>query len=309
MKPLVPTELTQPVELVGVFTPTMAGTYQLVTNFPAQWYNYTGFNYGMPVTSATYYEEGHSEVLELIVEDVQVQYYPGANLPDEYWTRPIDSQLREWNTIAGNWLMSPANIVCTLQRRSTKHSSHSVEKYPHNFGGLVGGELGDHSFETGDAYEGYWSNSVVVAGKLYYKQIQKRLSRPRSRCNRPSQPVKKLWCKTLGNNEQVAFGQTFFWSSYNYHGTFDYIWTLDSAPGLMGLSATNWHAYDPTNGELVYSMENVPGGFLEVGPNGEFLIYTVNVNGGYMTMWNSTHVVSDSGSWMAGFSGAGFGTL
>ncbi|WNZ28360.1 MAG: hypothetical protein IAX21_06705 [Candidatus Bathyarchaeota archaeon] len=56
-----------------VYTPTMAGTYELVTNFPAQWYNYTGFYYGFPVSSATYYEEGTSDVLELIVEDVQVE--------------------------------------------------------------------------------------------------------------------------------------------------------------------------------------------------------------------------------------------
>ena len=289
-----------------VYTPTMAGTYELVTNFPAQWYNYTGFYYGMPVNSATYYEEGHSDVLELIVEDVQVEYYPASNLPNEYWTRPIDSQLREWNTIAGNWLMSPANLYAPYND-DAPNTVHILWRNQLTTGGLVGGELGDHSFETGDAYEGYWSNSVVVAGKLYYNKYKS---------GYPVQEVvavdlhtgEEIWCKTLGNNEQVAFGQTFFWSSYNYHGTFDYIWTLDSAPGMMGLSATNWHAYDPTNGELVYSMENVPGGFLEVGPNGEFLIYTVNKNAGWMTMWNSTHVVSDAGSWMAGFSGAGFGT-
>ncbi|MCW4023031.1 MAG: PQQ-binding-like beta-propeller repeat protein [archaeon] len=287
-----------------VFTPSMAGTYQLVTNFPAQWYNYTGTYYGMPVTYATYYEEAHSDVLELIVEDVQVEYYPAASLPEEYWTRPIDSQLREWNTIAGNWLMTPDNLYAQYND-DAPNTVHILWRKTLTTGGLVGGELGDHSFETGDAYEGFWSNSVVVAGKLYYNKYKS---------GYPTQEVvavdlhtgEELWCKTLGNNEQVAYGQTFFWSSYNYHGTFDYIWTLDSAPGIMGLSSTNWHAYDPINGELVYSMEGVPGGHLVVGPNGEFLIYTVG--SGYMTMWNSTHVVSDSGSWMAGFSGAGFGT-
>jgi len=290
----------------GVFTPTMAGTYKLVTNFPAQWYNYTGFYYGMPVESATYYEEAHSEVLELIVEDVQIEYYPAANLPEEYWTRPIDSQLREWNTIAGNWLMTPNNL-CAPYNDEAPNTVHILWRNTLTTGGLVGGELGAHSFETGDAYEGFWSNSVVLGGKLYYNKYKS---------GYPTQEVvaidlhtgEELWCKTLGNNEQVAFGQTMFWSSYNYHGTFDYIWTLDSAPGLMGLSANNWHAYDPINGELVYSMENVPGGHLVIGPNGEFLIYTVNLNAGWMTMWNSTHVVSDSGSWMGGFSGAGYGT-
>ncbi|WNZ28361.1 MAG: PQQ-like beta-propeller repeat protein [Candidatus Bathyarchaeota archaeon] len=202
--------------------------------------------------------------------------------------------------------MTPENLYAPYNDEAP-NTVHILWRKTLTTGGLVGGELGDHSFESGDAYEGFWSNSVVLAGNLYYNKYKS---------GYPIQEVvavdlhtgEELWCKTLGNNEQVAYGQTLFWSSFNYHGTFDYIWTLESAPGLMGLSATTWHAYDPINGELVYSMENVPGGLLKVGQNGEFLIYTVNLNAGWMSMWNSTHVVSDSGSWMAGFSGSGFGT-
>lgn len=45
-----------------------------------------------------------SEILELVVREEPREYYPGHPLPNEYWTRPIDAQIREWSTISGNFL-------------------------------------------------------------------------------------------------------------------------------------------------------------------------------------------------------------
>ncbi|PVX25914.1 MAG: hypothetical protein CW691_03120 [Candidatus Bathyarchaeum sp.] len=281
----------------GIFTPTMAGTYSLVTNFPAQWYNYTGFGLMGPVSSAIYYEASTSEPLELIVQDMSIDYYPQANLPNEYWTRPIDAQLREWSRIAGNWLSTPANLYAPYND-DAPNTPHILWRQKLTTGGLVGGDLGPQAYECGDAYEGFWSSSVVLGGVVYYNKYKSGF---------PTQEVvavdlhtgEELWCKPLGNNEPLAFGQNFYWSSYNYHGTFDYLWTT---------VGTTWNAYDPINGNLIYSMENVPSGTRVTGPRGEFYIYTVDLVNGWMTLWNSSRVISSSGSWIGGFMGGGFGT-
>jgi len=79
------------------YTPTMAGTYKLQTHFPAQWYNFSQFDFFsfQMQTVNTYYEADDSPVLELVVNEEPPVYWPGVPLPTEYWTRPIDSQNRE----------------------------------------------------------------------------------------------------------------------------------------------------------------------------------------------------------------------
>ncbi len=58
-----------------------------------QWYNTT--------TGKVYYKESYSPEVELVVQEEPLPYYPGAPLPNEYWSRPINvAQLREWYTIS-----------------------------------------------------------------------------------------------------------------------------------------------------------------------------------------------------------------
>jgi hypothetical protein len=278
-----------------VYVPTMTGTYTFVTNFPEQDYN-----------NVTYLESS-SAPLELVVQEERVEYYPSFSLPNEYWSRPIDAQFREWYSISGNWLWGTGLSSGIDQPNSYApyndgpETAHILWTKKLTTGGLVGGALYDHAYEDGDAYEGLWSNSIILNGILYYNKYKS---------GYPIQEVvavdvhtgEEQWCKTVGDNERIAFGQTFYWTSYNYHGAFDYIWTTISGP-----SGTTWKAYDPTNGVFVYGMENVPSGTTLIGPKGELYKYTVNLANGWMTLWNSSRVVSDSGSWMGGFMGSGYG--
>ena len=76
-----------------IFVPTMAGNYTLQTHYPEQ---------EMPITSSgvpagTVMQASDSDKLTLVVTEEPREYYPGAPLPTEYWTRPIDDQLREWS--------------------------------------------------------------------------------------------------------------------------------------------------------------------------------------------------------------------
>ncbi len=85
----------------ALYTPTMVGTYYLKTHFPGQWFNITATN------SNTFYKESYSPELALIVQEDSIPYYSPAPLPTEYWTRPINEQLREWTVISGNWRTNP----------------------------------------------------------------------------------------------------------------------------------------------------------------------------------------------------------
>ncbi len=75
---------------------------------------------------------------------------------------------------------------------------------------------------------------------------------------------KELWFK---NNTFLSFGQILYFNSFNYDGVFDYLWDA---------SGPVWNAYDPFNGEWLYSMTNVPSGARVFGPSGEILIYEID---------------------------------
>ena len=294
-----------------VFVPDQVGTYHIQTHFPEQEFpSRLG-----AIEAGTIMQASTSEVLDLIVTSEASAVYPGHSLPTEYWSRPIDAQLREWYTISGNWLEAWPYVPWDTTARIAPYNDgpetgHIVwAKDLIAMGGLVGGDLGEHGFESGDAYEGKWLPPLIIGGVLYYNQYQ---SGGGTNVEQIVVAVdlrtgEEIWARPLidpnGDNRRIDFGQTFFFSSYNYHGVFSYLW----AP-----AGSTWHAFDPSTGRWVYSMENVPSGFRVRGPKGEIYIYTVNQNGGWMTLWNSSRVVTyqrggaQGGSWLWGREGSIF---
>ena len=264
------------------FTPDMTGTYYLQVNFPQQDYrNET-------------YSASTSEKLALVVTQEPVPFYPGQALPSEYWARPIDSQLREWYSLAGSWVATPLNMY--QPNNAGPESSHILWTRPigDTMGGLAGGDTEEHGYGTGDAYEGKWAGSVIISGVLYYNKYATFTAGSTS----PQQAVvavdlhtgKELWTKTLPvGNQRIAFGQVLFWNSLNYQGAFSYLWVT---------AGTNWFAFEPLTGDLKYNMTNVPGGTNYYGPNGEILKYSLTNIGNAsnpnwrLLRWNSTQVVA-----------------
>ncbi len=292
-----------------VFVPTKAGTYTLTTHFPTQDYTWLGMAYFDPsLTGTITYLASESEPLELLVQADQIQYYPGNSLPKEYWSRPIDAQLWEWTSIAANWVWGGGTYGGSsipnyyAPYNDGPETPHVIWTKKLTTGGLVGGALGYQSYECGDAYEGFFGSSVIINGVLYYNKFK---------ANYPVQRVvavdihtgEELWEKTLGDNERIAFGQTFYWDSYNYHGTFDYIWTSVSS-GYFG--PTTWKAYDAYTADHLFSIEGPPSGTQMYGPKGEIYIYSLDTTAGTLSLWNSSRTISDSGSWMGGFGAPGY---
>jgi hypothetical protein len=280
-----------------VFIPDQVGTYYLQTNFPAQWFNWsTATNGGANI----YYEASTSEKLALnVTEASTVQFYQAQPLPTEYWTRPINDQLRDWYTISGSWLAPTRNEGPYVPNEANApDTAHILWAKPQTIGGLVGNTYGTEGYENGDAYEGLWGyGSPVIMGGIVYYNNDKDSGTANSTHTVSAvdqRTGETLWSKELINpinnqSQSLQFGQILTWNSYNYQGAFSYLWTT---------SGTTWNAFDPFTGEWEYSMTNVPSGTQIRGPNGEFLIYTIDSVRGWMTMWNSTRVVSTDGSFL-----------
>ncbi|MCJ7561293.1 hypothetical protein MUO79_11880, partial [Candidatus Bathyarchaeota archaeon] len=154
-----------------VYVPSTVGNYTFQTHFPAQWYNWTiPPMFDPEIYGNIWYEASDSEKVQLVVTAEPVPEYPATPLPTEYWTRPINAQHYTWNTISANWLNRPPNAFAA-NNDDAPESSHILWAKPLSTGGLAGGFLGDHSAETGDAYEGKFVNTVVINGILYYNRF------------------------------------------------------------------------------------------------------------------------------------------
>jgi outer membrane protein assembly factor BamB len=266
------------------FTPSTAGTYYLQTNFPEQKCKYTAA--GIPANTTMLASQ--SEKLPLVVTEEARTFYPDVPLPEEYWTRPVNTQFRAWGAISGNWLTTPNNRYAPYN--DGPESPHVLWAQPLAEGGVVGGDLGANGYETGDAYEGKYIGNVIINGVVYMNRQIAQNAMTAFNSTTIEQTVvamdlqtgEIIWEKVLGDNERVAFGQTMYWQTMNMYGGFAYIWTT---------VGNTWNAYDPLTGRWEWSIKDVPTGTRNYGPNGEILIYTVDTANGWMTQWNSTSVV------------------
>jgi outer membrane protein assembly factor BamB len=265
--------------------PDVAGTYYIECSFNETVYR--------NVT----YAASKTDKVALVVQENPVDLYPGQSLPDEYWTRPIDSQLREWWTIAGSWVSTPANLYAPYN--DGPDTAHILWETPigDTMGGLVGGDTGDHAYQNGDAYEGKWAGSVIISGVLYYNRYASYLLG-----TSPQQTIvavdlhtgETLWEKSFAlGNGRISTGQTLYWDCLNSRGAFSYLWIV---------GGSTWYGVDALTGDLKYNMTNVPSGTNYFGPNGEIMKYQIvnyqnmsdpnSVPDWHLLQWNSSYVVT-----------------
>jgi len=249
----------------------------------------TGANQIITYTHTNYLSSESNNVTLQIIEGYWKVDHPGHTLPEEYWTRPVDSQLREWYSIMGSWEVRPNNLFAPWN--DAPESAHILWNMPlgDTMGGLSGGDNGPIGYQLGDAYEGKFAGSVIISGVLYFNRYVS---------NSPRQTVvavdlhtgKTLWEKdfdfgsTAAN--RISRGQILTFISENNRGTWSYLWFV---------SGTTMYAVEPLTGDLKYTMTNVPSGTIYKGPSGEMLKYAVaTVNGVQcISQWNSTHVVNN----------------
>jgi len=281
------------------FTPTKEGEYKLVCEFERVFY--AGRN-----EANGWYKASKSDTFIMYVTVGEGKSdYPGHALPTEYWTRPIDGQLREWYTISGSWLRMTLNRVVTNQEPVL--SPHVLWTMPigDTNGGLAGGDFA-FGFQDGDAYEGHWYGPIIICGILYYNKISTGMSSSSYRLD--TQQIvavdihtgEKLWERNYEfGASRFVFGQLLSWFSYNNRGAWAYLWMS---------SGTNMYALEAFTGNLIWNITNVPStsvaGWSSVydrffyGPNGELLQY-MYVNTGTaaspnyeLRQWNSSFLVA-----------------
>jgi hypothetical protein len=269
----------------SIYVPNMEGNYTLQTHFPEQktepGKTTTGTALGTTMLASD------SRELTLVVQAEPILTYPPNPLPIEYWSRPIDSQLREWYSISGSWLTTPPNSIAN-GNADAPNSAHILWRQTLVLGGLSGGDLGSAGVYTGDAYEGKFSGSLIIQGILFYVKFD---SIGGNAVDNWVVAVdlhsgETLWEKPLlapdGTRLNPSFGQIYYWDSFNAHGTQAYLWCT---------SGSTWHAFDPLTGRWLFTMTDVPSGTNLYGPHGEIIRYQVNLNAGYITMWNSSAVI------------------
>ena len=97
--------------------------------------------------------------------------------------------------------------------------------------------------ETGDAYEGKWPGPIIMAGKLYYTVGGARGVLPVETHCVDLHTGEELWSKIFLDNRTIAYGQLFYWQSYNDQGVFPYLWTT---------VGTTWSAFDAFTRLAIY---------------------------------------------------------
>ena len=276
------------------YVPDIAGNYTFITHFPAQ--NHSDY-WGDPVE----YAAAESDPVVLVVQEEPITFYPWYPLPTEYWSRPIDPANRAWATVGGSWLETPDNYIA-LDNDDAPETAHILWTKPFTTGGLVGQMIDDqpHSFEIGDAYEGKWTDRMIMSGKLYYNKYAGPDASPDGAYHTITcmdlHTGETLWERPFLNNLSMSFGQLMYWDTYDYHGVYDYIWCSGNSAtrNLLGLPSSAGNplcAFDPFTGDFQWAFYGMPSGTRVMGPKGEILYYNVQLSLGYMLLWNSSAVI------------------
>jgi hypothetical protein len=108
------------------YTPEQVGTYTLKFDFPGGYFpagTYTNYySFGSPqqtYTKSYYFEPSSTAELPLTVQEEMVLSWPPADLPTDYWTRPVSPENREWWSILGDYPWSgPVAVVAGQQKRA-----------------------------------------------------------------------------------------------------------------------------------------------------------------------------------------------
>ena len=279
------------------YTPTMTGTYILQAHFPQQVIEEgktaPGIDMGTVMLASSSVE------VELEVQEESIQYYPGHMLPMEYWTRPIDAQLREWYQVGGNWLQASLTSPQVVSGNAeAPETAHILWTKPLWMGGVAGAvEIdSDWAFSHGDAYEGKWTSRLIIDGILIYNHRTN--DRPVLYTAINLRTGEELWTKTIMDNRTIAFAQNLWWGGYNHHAIYPYFWVT---------IGSTWYAFDPYTGNAEFIVENVPSGTTQTDEKGWLYRVNLDYSAGEGYIWSMVDLIEpfgeDSpapGSWLPG---------
>jgi hypothetical protein len=190
------------------------------------------------------------------------------NYSGSYYGWPVDDQLTDWQD------------TYLAEMDDGPLSAHVRWVQPFAPGGVVGGGIsGEHAFDIGDAYAGKWGGASILGGIAYWRFDDPNQS-PRVTVASDIRTGEELWRgNSLGGS---PFGQVIVTDE----GIDSYLWRS---------SGGTYSAYDPWTCQWVFDITDIPSGSRTTGENGEFIIYSLNLNDATMTYWNQLWMLEQPG--------------
>ncbi len=308
------------------YTPNVVGTYTFYLEYPGQVLSLTGptgLTANLPdlvvrgtdqFANDTFLASSAKE--NLIVQEEAIGKIPDSPLPTAYWTRPIEGQNANWATISSHWLGgSQIGGYANLWQKdgTAPNSPHIMWTRQIEFGGVVGGttEIPGIGYYSGGAYEGRFTNAMIMSGRLYYAEpLGHSLTGGGYTCV-DLRTGEVLWHRddiaytsgaTAGGAPNTilvpAMGQLFNYESQNQHGVVGGIlWALSTEAGVR-----IWVGYDAFTGKWLFNETNIPVYTGAIGTveqsvlyyteKGEYVRYVLNYNRtslkGSLALWNNT---------------------
>ncbi len=273
------------------FAPTMIGNYTFYFTYPGETFANGTITYSPSQAQAT-----------LAVQQAQVQNWPDAPLPADYWTRPISAEFRSWASISGNWLIGGYDASGRMYGDSAAFNPYTqAPRAPHivwtkdaDLGGLIGGEYGSNNYYQGLQYDSKVTPPVIMNGRMYYRLHHSSSGNagryPGFACV-DLRTGEELWRNTTGS---IDFGQIYVSRGYNGQGARAFLYQA---------SATTWTVYDAWSGEAWWYLTGAMASPNKVffGPNGDIYAYFVSgtTANRRLIMWNSTKAWEQYG-WFSG---------
>ncbi|HTY75683.1 MAG TPA: hypothetical protein VMD05_08980, partial [Candidatus Nanoarchaeia archaeon] len=264
-----------------VYTPTQLGNYSVVAQFPGKKIDgtpngyapgFTPYSFGYSSINDTY-TASQSDSVPFTVQQQAIQGWQEPPLPNGYWTTPVNSQNRGWQTIVANWLGGAAQNngpTASFAWGNAPESAHIVWTTPMWSGGIMDARFGDAlNYET-IHYEGLSFNPIILDGRIFYN-VQS-LPREGWYCldlytgqteyfHNTTGPVTgvgggfDLTGETAG--DALSFGQILDYQSPNQYGGYPYLWSVPAANPFGGaVAAQNWEMFDAYSGNYICSIAN-----------------------------------------------------
>ena len=277
------------------YVPNQLGSYKVDFNFGGQTAKLANPINGLNGTNDAYVGDYYMPSSATTNFTVQQDPVPGQTfypLPQQYWTRPVNSQLSSWGGLLSNWLYTPPAVVNNLQPIGQGPlTSHIMWTQPVQFGGIVGGAYtsgatkfgsyqgGAYTFYEGMSYEERNISPIIIGGYLYYELPLSHQATGGGYVCVDLRTGQQLWKQNYTVNP--TFGQLYGYDSINQHGVLPNGW-------LWAVSGSTWIAYDAMTGNWLFNLTNVPSGTIRYGVNGEIVKYQIDTNGKWLADWNNT---------------------
>jgi outer membrane protein assembly factor BamB len=273
------------------YVPETTGNYTFQFIYGGEWL--TGARLAGAPQTTDYYKPSKSHKVTVTVQEEPILASPSAPFPTEYWTRPINAQNYEWSVLGGNWLGLPLQFASGCNENGTFNpyssapkTAHILWTIPQAFGGIVGDNFGESDYYTGLSYQEKWNppTAVVLNGRLYYHPTYGPTAAAQGLSCVDLATGKEIWFQ---NNTSISFGQLRKMETLNVHGVHALLWNYQS-----GNYSTLYDAY---TGRAILRVSNCQSATkVAMSENGDLLVYTLNANAGWMTLWNASMAIQGS---------------